>query len=153
MSKPRRHASPPDEIAPSIWKIAIVVLIGPFMTQLDMTVVNVSLSAISHILDAPIATAQWIISGYLLAMALMPPLNGWLVDRIGAKRLYLICFSTFILASILCGASRTMGELISARLFQALVGGVLAPMTQMMIARAAGENMARVRRFWPWSSH
>jgi EmrB/QacA subfamily drug resistance transporter len=124
--------------------VAIVAVIGPFMTQVDSTVVNVSLSTISHTLGSSIATAQWIVSGYLLAMALMLPLNGWLVDRMGAKRLYIVCFSTFTLASILCGASRTMGELIVARVFQGLVGGVLAPMTQMMIARVAGKNMARV---------
>lgn len=148
MSDTGKHADAPAasaaSVGPSVWKVAVVAVIGPFMTQVDSTVVNVSLSTISHALDAPIATAQWIVSGYLLAMALMLPLNGWLVDRIGAKRLYLLCFSTFTLASILCGVSQTMSELICARVFQGLVGGVLAPMTQMMIARAAGKNMARV---------
>jgi len=127
-----------------VWKVAIVAVIGPFMTQIDSTVVNVSLSAISHSLDSSIATAQWIVSGYLLAMTLMLPLNGWLVDRIGAKHLYLVGFSGFTLASVLCGASQTMTELICARAFQGLMGGLLAPMTQMMIARVAGKNMARV---------
>jgi EmrB/QacA subfamily drug resistance transporter len=127
-----------------IWKVAIVAVIGPFMTQIDSTVVNVSLSAISHALDASIPTAQWLVSGYLLAMTLMLPLNGWLVDRIGARRLYLIGFAGFTLASVLCGASQTMSELIVARVFQGLTGGLLAPMTQMMIARVAGKNMARV---------
>jgi EmrB/QacA subfamily drug resistance transporter len=145
MSAPSPEVSATAGVAPSLlWKVALVALIGPFMTQLDSTVVNVSLSTLSRTLAAPIATAQWIVSGYLLAMALMLPLNGWLVDRMGAKRLYLICFSAFTVASLLCGASHTMGELICARVFQGLVGGVLAPMAQMMIARAAGANMARV---------
>lgn len=133
-----------SRIDPSIWKVAIVVLIGPFMTQVDATVVNVSLSTIGQALHASIATAQWVVSAYLLAMALMLPLNGWLVDRIGAKRLYLVCFSAFTLASLLCGAARTMDELVCARVLQGLAGGVLTPMTQMMIARVAGKNMARV---------
>jgi EmrB/QacA subfamily drug resistance transporter len=137
-------ANPTAGIDALVWKVAIVAVIGPFMTQVDSTVVNVSLSAISHALDSSIATAQWIVSGYLLAMTLMLPLNGWLVDRIGAKRLYLIGFSSFTLASILCGASRTIDELICARVLQGLTGGLLAPMTQMMIARVAGKNMARV---------
>lgn len=131
-------------IAPSVWKVSAVVMIGPFMTQVDSTVVNVSLSTISAALMSSIVAAQWIISGYLLAMALMLPLNGWLVDRIGAKRLYIFCFGTFTLASLLCGAARSMDELICARVFQGLVGGVMAPMAQMMIARVAGKNMARV---------
>jgi len=131
-------------IDPVVWRVAAVVCLGPFMTQMDSTVVNVSMSAIGGSLYAPIATVQWIISGYLLALALMLPLNGWLVDRIGAKRLYVWCFSVFTLASLLCGASRTMDQLICARVLQGMAGGILAPMAQMMIARVAGKHMARV---------
>ncbi|TKI03784.1 DHA2 family efflux MFS transporter permease subunit [Martelella alba] len=140
----RSGAKTTDSVDPVVWRVAAVVLIGSFMTQLDATVVNVSLSAVSRDLGSPIASAQWIVSGYLLAMALMLPLNGWLVDRVGAKRLYLGCFTAFTLASALCGASRTMDALIGARLFQGLAGGVLAPMAQMMIARVAGKNMSRI---------
>ena len=131
-------------IDPRVWRVAAVVFIGPFMAQLDSTVVNVSLSTIREALHAATATAQWIVSGYLLALALMLPLNGWLVDRVGAKRVYLGCFGMFTAASLLCGASHTMGELILARLLQGGAGGLMAPMPQMMIARVAGRHMARV---------
>ncbi|MEM5294013.1 DHA2 family efflux MFS transporter permease subunit [Burkholderia sp. JPY481] len=140
-------ASASERIDPTVWKVAAVVSIGSFMSQMDSTLVNVSLSTIGHTLDASIATAQWIVSGYLLAMALMLPLNGWLVDRIGARRLYLFCFSTFTIASMLCGAAQTIGELIGARIFQGLVAGVLVPMAQMMIGRVAGRNLERVMGF------
>jgi len=137
-------AVPADGIDPRVWKVAAVVIVGPFMTQMDSTVVNVSLTAIRQDLHASIATAQWIVSGYLLALALTLPLNGWLVDRIGAKRLYLGCFAAFTLASLLCGSAHTMGQLIGARLIQGMAGGLMAPMAQMMIARVAGRHMARV---------
>jgi EmrB/QacA subfamily drug resistance transporter len=114
------------------------------MTQIDSTVVNVSLSSIGDALHATIATSQWIISGYLLALALMLPLNGWFVDRFGAKRLYIGCFTAFTLASLLCGAAQTMNQLICARMLQGVTGGLLVPMAQMMIARVAGKHMARV---------
>src|ERR1700677_2336806 len=81
--------SPSDRLDPRVWRVAAVVFLGPFMTQLDSTVVNVSLSTIREELHSSIESAQWIISGYLLALALMLPLNGWFVDRLGAKRLYL----------------------------------------------------------------
>ena len=123
---------------PKIWKVVAVVLLGPFMTQLDSTVVNVSLSTIRDDLNSTISAAQWIISAYLLTMALMLPLNGWLVDRIGAKRLYLGCFSLFTMASLFCGLASTMDQLIYARILQGVAGGLLAPMTQLMIARVAG---------------
>jgi EmrB/QacA subfamily drug resistance transporter len=131
-------------IDPIVWRVAAVVFAGPFMTQMDSTIVNVSLSTIRGELQASIAAAQWILSGYLLALALMLPVNGWLVDRVGARRLYLGCFSAFTLASLLCGAARTIDELILARILQGIAGGLMAPMAQMMMARVAGRNMARV---------
>lgn len=131
-------------IDPRVWKVALVVSIGSFMAQMDSTLVNVSLSNISRTLGAPIAATQWIVSGYLLAMALMLPLNGWLVDRVGAKRLYLFCFAAFTCASALCGVAHSIDALIGARLLQGLVAGVLAPMAQMMIGRVGGQNMQRV---------
>jgi EmrB/QacA subfamily drug resistance transporter len=114
------------------------------MTQMDSTVVNVSLSTIRGDLHSTLATAQWIVTGYLLALALTLPLNGWLVDRIGAKRLYIGCFAAFTFASLLCGAARTMDELIAARMVQGIAGGLLVPMMKMMIARVAGRYMPRV---------
>ena len=74
----------------------------------------------------------------------MLPLNGWLVDRLGAKRLYLSCFSAFTLASLLCGTAKIMDQLICARVIQGIAGGLLTPMTQLMLARVAGKHMARV---------
>jgi len=133
-----------ESLDPGVWRVAAVVFLGPLMTQMDSTVVNVSLSAIQQELHASIDSVQWIISGYLLALALMLPLNAWLVDRLGAKRLYLACFSAFTLASLLCGAATNMNELIWARVVQGITGGLLVPMTQLMIARVAGRHLARV---------
>jgi EmrB/QacA subfamily drug resistance transporter len=133
-----------DRLDPRIWKIAAVVAMGPLMSQMDSTVVNVSLSTIRHDLHTSIDTVQWIVGGYLLALALVLPLNAWLVDRVGAKRLYLASFSAFTLASLLCGAARSIETLICARLLQGVAGGLLAPMAQMMMARIAGRHMAKV---------
>ncbi len=127
-----------------VWKVAAVVMLGPFMTSLDSTVVNVSLSALTRELNTSLGTIQWVTTGYLLALALTLPLSGWLVDRIGAKRVYLICFSVFTLASLLCGSASTVEELISYRVLQGAAGGLLAPMAQMMLARVAGPNLGRV---------
>src|SRR6202040_3582360 len=101
-----------ERLEPGAWKIIALAILGPFMSQMDSTVVNVSLSFIKQELRSTIASAQWVVSGYLLALALMLPLNVWLVARLGAKRLYLICFSSFTLASFLCGAATTMPQLI-----------------------------------------
>jgi EmrB/QacA subfamily drug resistance transporter len=74
----------------------------------------------------------------------MLPLNGWLVERIGAKSLYLWCFSAFTLSSALCGMAWSANSLIAFRILQGMSGGLMAPMAQMMMARAAGKHLARI---------
>jgi EmrB/QacA subfamily drug resistance transporter len=133
-----------DCLDPSVWKIAAVALFGGLLSQLDATIVNVSLSNLAVDLNVSLSAIQWVTSGYLLALTLVLPLNGWLVDRIGAKALYLWCFSAFTLSSALCGLAWSANSLIAFRVLQGMSGGLLAPMAQMMIARAAGKHMARV---------
>ncbi|KHK59311.1 DSBA oxidoreductase [Burkholderia sp. A9] len=132
------------QLDPSIWKVSAVATLGSLLSQLDATIVNVSLSSLAADLHASLSTIQWVTSGYLLALTLVLPLNGWLVDRIGAKALYLWCFSAFTLTSALCGLAWSAPSLIAFRVLQGVSGGLLAPMAQMMIARVAGQQMARV---------
>src|SRR6202050_2714567 len=133
-----------DRLDPQVWKITSVAVIGSFLFQLDATVVNVSLSTLAVELHSSLTAIQWVTSGYLLALALMLPLNGWLVERIGAKALYFWCFSAFTLSSALCGLARSANALIGFRILQGMSGGLMAPMAQMMLARVAGRHMARV---------
>ena len=131
-------------LAPGVWKIVAVAAIGSFMAQIDATVVNVSLASLAADLSVNLSAIQWVTSGYLLALALTLPLSGWLVDRIGAKALYLWCFAAFTLTSALCGLAWSANSLIAFRILQGMSGGLLAPMAQMMTARAAGRHMAQV---------
>jgi EmrB/QacA subfamily drug resistance transporter len=131
-------------LSPGAWKILSVAILGSFLSNLDATIVNVSLSSLASDLHTTLGTIQWVTSGYLLALTLILPLNGWLVDRIGAKALYLWCFSAFTLSSALCGLAWSAPSLIGFRALQGLAGGLLAPMAQMMVARVAGKQMARV---------
>src|SRR6202167_858157 len=133
-----------DRLDPLVWKVTSVAVVGAFLSQLDATVVNVSLSSLAVELHSSLAAIQWVTSSYLLALALMLPLNGWLVERIGAKSLYLWCFSAFTLSSALCGVAWSANALIGFRILQGMSGGLMAPMAQMMMARVAGKQMARI---------
>lgn len=68
-----------------VWKVASAAIFGSLLAQIDSTVVNVSLSSLAVDLHSTLATIQWVTSGYLLALALLMPLNGWLVDRVGTR--------------------------------------------------------------------
>jgi EmrB/QacA subfamily drug resistance transporter len=133
-----------DRLDPGVWKTVSVAVLGSFLAQLDATVVNVSLGSLAVELHSSLQAIQWVTSGYLLALALMLPLNGWLVERIGTKRIYLFCFSGFTLSSVLCVLSWSADSLIGFRVLQGISGGLMAPLTQLMIARAAGKHMVRV---------
>jgi hypothetical protein len=74
-----------DRLDPRLWRIVSVAVLGSFLSQLDATVVNVSLSSVAAELHSSLSVIQWVTSGYLLALALMSPLNGWLVERIGLR--------------------------------------------------------------------
>jgi EmrB/QacA subfamily drug resistance transporter len=139
-----KNSSDTVRLDPLVWKITSVAVLGSFLAQLDATIVNVSLSSLAVDLHSSLTAIQWVTSGYLLALALMLPLNGWLVERIGAKSLYLWCFSVFTLSSALCGLAWSANSLIAFRILQGMSGGLMAPMTQMMMARAAGKHMARL---------
>src|ERR1700727_2328932 len=133
-----------DRLDPLVWKITAVAVLGSLMGQVDATVVNVSLSSLAVDLHSSLSSIQWVTSGYLLALALMLPLNGWLVGQLGAKSLYLWCFPIFTLSSALCGLAWSANSLIGFRVLQGMSGGLMAPLAQMMIVRAAGKHVARV---------
>ena len=67
-----------DRLDPRVWRIVSVAVLGSFLSQLDATVVNVSLSSLATELHSSLTVIQWVTSGYLLALVLMLPLNGWL---------------------------------------------------------------------------
>jgi MFS family permease len=89
------------DLDPSVWKVVAVTVIGSFLSQLNATIVTVSLASLASELHSSLATIQWVTSGYLLALTLALPLNGWLVDRMGPKAVYLWCFTAFTLSSAL----------------------------------------------------
>jgi MFS family permease len=133
-----------DRLDPLVWKITAVAVLGSLLAQLDATIVNVSLSNLAQDLHATLPAIQWVTSGYLLALTLVLPLNGWLIGRIGGKALYLWCFSSFTLSSLLCGFAWSANALIGFRLLQGASGGLLAPMAQLMMKCAAGNQFTRV---------
>ena len=135
------------QAAPHLWKMSSVAILGAFLAQMDATIVNVSLSSLALELHTTLSNIQWVTSGYLLALALTLPLSGWLVDRIGLKAVYLWSFAAFTLTSALCGLAWSANSLIGFRILQGVSGGLLAPMAQLLVVRAAKDRMTRVLSF------
>ncbi|MBJ7595126.1 MAG: DHA2 family efflux MFS transporter permease subunit [Candidatus Dormibacteraeota bacterium] len=128
------------------WVALAVVLTGTIMTILDSTIVNIAIPTLQHDLHAGSYTdIAWVVTGYLVAQGAVIPLTGWATDRWGTKRLYLITIVTFTMASMLCGISQNLGELILFRVIQGVGGGMLMPIGMTIILQAVGpQNMGRV---------
>jgi EmrB/QacA subfamily drug resistance transporter len=128
-----------------IWPLAVVVVVGSIMSILDTTIVNVALQTLSVDLDSPIESVQWVVTGYMLALAAVIPVSGWAARRIGTRRLYLVSLALFTLGSVLCGLAWSIDSLIAFRVLQGLGGGMLMPTGMIILARAAGPHrMGRI---------
>jgi EmrB/QacA subfamily drug resistance transporter len=125
-------------ISPEVWAVAIVLVIGTIMTILDTTIVNVALDPLARDLHSQLSEIQWVVTSYLLAIAVVIPLSGWLTRRFGAKDVYLVSMVLFTLGSLLCGLARSAPELIAFRAIQGLGGGAIAPVGQMILVNVAG---------------
>lgn len=78
----------PADLPPNIWKVVSVAILGAFLALLNTTVVSVSLSSLAKEFGSTLEQIQWATSAYLLAIAMVLPLTGWLVQRMGIRRLY-----------------------------------------------------------------
>ncbi|MER7669632.1 MDR family MFS transporter [Kitasatospora sp. NPDC096128] len=135
----------PPKLERAVLKVASAAVFGSVLSTMDGTIVNIALNTIRREFHTTLTAVQWVTTGYLLALALTLPVSGWLADRLGARRLYLGCLLAFSAASALCGAAPSIGWLIALRIVQGMVGGLLAPLGQTLVAQVAGrERLGRV---------
>jgi EmrB/QacA subfamily drug resistance transporter len=118
--------------------VAGVATLGLIMAVLDTTIVNVALDTLSDELHAPLSTIQWLSTGYLLSLAAVIPLSGWITERFGSKRTWIASIALFAAGSALCALATSAGELIFFRVLQGLGGGMLLPVGFTLIAQSAG---------------
>ena len=125
--------------------VAAVVVLGAIMSVLDTTIVNVALDRLSRDLHSPLSTIQWVSTGYLLSLAMVIPLAGWLTQRFGSKRVWMISVAVFAVGSALCGLAWSDGSLIFFRVLQGFGGGLIMPVGMSVLAQTAGpRHMGRV---------
>ena len=116
--------------------VAVVFVIGLFMDLLDMTITNVALPTLAGEFSASTTTIEWVVTGYLLSLAVFIPVSGWAGDRFGTKRTFMFALSVFTLASLLCGLAWSVESLIAFRVLQGVGGGMLTPVGTAMLFRA-----------------
>jgi EmrB/QacA subfamily drug resistance transporter len=121
---------------PYQWLVASVFVMALFMDILDITIVNVSLVAISKEFNVSVPDTTWVVLGYSLSLAVWIPVSGWVGERFGTKRTFLFALAMFAAASFLCGQSQSIKQLIAFRLLQGVGGGMLTPVGTTLLFRA-----------------
>ena len=131
----------PERIPRPVLVLAGVTTLGVVMSTLDTSIVSVGVDAMGHDLDASVGLIQWVATGYLLAFSMVIPLTGWAVQRFGVRRSWLTALTAFTVCSLLCGLAWSAESLIAFRTLQGLGGGMLLPLSQTALARAAGPKL------------
>ena len=125
----------PPKTVPKInpWIVAVIVSIATFMEVLDTSIANVALRYIAGGLGTSNDESSWTLTTYLVANAVVLPVSGWLSTVIGRKRFYMLCVLLFTVSSAVCGMAPSLLVLLTARVFQGLGGGGLAPSEQAIL--------------------
>jgi EmrB/QacA subfamily drug resistance transporter len=123
------------------------------MIGLDSTIVAVANPTIGHHFHATLPQLQWVTNAYLLALAVTLITGGKLGDQLGRKRIFLIGTAGFALASLACGLSTSLGELIAFRAMQGVFGAIMVPQTLATLrATFPLEKLAAAIGLWTMSS-
>jgi DHA2 family multidrug resistance protein len=150
----REQSATFDTTSPSYkWWLLANVMIGTFMAVLDATIVNVGLPKIMASFGVGLDKIEWVLTAYMLALAVMLPTSGWLADRFGYKRVYFLGLFLFTLGSFLCGISPNENVLILSRVIQGLGAGCLMPVGMAIITREfPAEKRGVALGFWSIAS-
>ena len=120
--------------------IPLIVASALFMENMDGTVIATSLPAIAADLGTDPIVLKLAFTTYLLSLTIFIPISGWCADRFGAKHVFRAAIAVFMLGSIACGFSQSLGWLIAARALQGLGGAMIVPVGRIIILRAVSKS-------------
>lgn len=114
--------------------------VGAIASILDSTIVNVAVDHLANVFSADLSETQWVITGFLLAMAAVVPVSGWLLDRFGGRRTWMLSLTVFFIGSVLCGIAWSLPALIAFRIVQGLGAGLILPVLMAVLTKEAGKD-------------
>ncbi len=127
-------AAPQDDIAQLPVRnqplLVFGIMTASLLQVLDVTICNVAIPHMQSSLGASPDTVSWILTSYIIASAVAMPITGWLADRIGSRRLFIMSVALFVIASMLCGVAQNLEEMVLFRALQGVGGAFIAPLSQ-----------------------
>jgi MFS transporter, DHA2 family, multidrug resistance protein len=113
--------------------ITVCVILATLMQALDTTIANVALPYMQGSVSATQDQIDWVLTSYIVAAAIMTPPTGFLASRFGLKRLFLVSVAGFTVASMLCGMSQSLTQIVLFRILQGAFGAALVPLSQSVM--------------------
>lgn len=120
-------------------RVALLVAACFFMEILDATIVVTAIPQMSESLHVSPSSTALVMTAYLLTLAILIPLSGWMTARYGARRVFLAAIVVFTVASLGCALSSSLGALVLARVLQGAGGAMMVPVGRLVVL---GEALA-----------
>ncbi|MGH6781343.1 MAG: DHA2 family efflux MFS transporter permease subunit [Sphingomonadaceae bacterium] len=145
------HAQPASALPSPAKRLAITITVmaATLMQVLDSTIANVALPHMQASLGATQESIAWVLTSYILAVAIATPVTGWLETRFGRRELFVASVVGFTLASAACGLAPTLETMVGARVLQGVFGAFIGPLTQAaMLDSYPKEKHAQALTIW-----
>jgi len=114
------------------WLVAVAF----FMESLDTTILNTAVPVIAQALDVLPLNMKSVLASYTLSLAIFIPISGWIADRFGTRRVFASAIGLFTFASLLCGLSHDIYQLVAGRILQGLGGAMMIPVGRLTLVRS-----------------
>jgi DHA2 family multidrug resistance protein len=129
--------------------VTICAMTATIMQALDTTIANVALPYMQGTLSASQDQINWVLTSYIVAAAIMTAPVGWIANRFGRKRIFIICSAGFTFASVLCGLAQDINQMVLFRLLQGVFGAALVPLSQaVMLDMYTLQERAKAMAIW-----
>jgi EmrB/QacA subfamily drug resistance transporter len=115
------------------WPVMIAIFFGSFLTILSISMINIALPVLMEDFHTSLNTIQWTLTGFMLSLGTVAPLTGYLGDKFGYKKVYLMAIIGFTIFSLLCGLAWSALSLIIFRIIQGIFSGLVLPATMTII--------------------
>ncbi len=129
--------------------LAIGVMTASLLQVIDSTVANVAIPHMQSALAATPDEISWVLTSYIIATAIAMPITGWLADRIGSRRLFILSVAGFVLASMLCGLAQNVEQMVLFRVVQGLSGAFIMPLSQAaLVDTSRPSRQTQMQALW-----
>lgn len=132
------ESAPPPPSPTAVPRIAyLAVASALFMEFIDSTALSTALPTLAEAFGADPVHLKLALTSYILALAVFIPISGWAAERFHPKRVFLAAMAVFLLGSVLCGFSSSLGELVAARIVQGIGGAMMTPVARLIVVGSA----------------